>query len=225
MDDQHKQNNLEENITEVIRMLPPAIHDYVTQGNYTVVAQHLMKKYGLRIDQGGILEREILLLLIGIDTPDEFTQALVEEAKIEEQVVGSIIQDMNDQVFVPLREAERKNGTLPQEQNSASTSPHPVTPPPAAPVSPLPIRMAMPPVRAAQPLPSGIPLPSEQINRISNIAPRSAMPPPPVNLPGSMPPAPAPAPAPQPKPIARPPITAYSSDPYREPIDEPISEM
>lgn len=228
MDDKHEQNNLEESFAEVLQTLPPVIHDYITQGKYTIVAKSLMAKYGLRIDQGGVLEGEILLLLMGVDTPDEFTQALIEKAKIDERSVGGIIQDINDQIFVPLRkeeEAQSRSGGVLQTASSteivkptaSSSSPGRSAPPhlSTAPVAPLPPKTVMPST-PARPFSVGGPLPSEQRERISNIAPRSSAPPP-ANLPGAMPP----APPPPPKPVVRPPITSYSTDPYREPIDEP----
>ena len=45
---------------------------------------------------------------MGVDTPDEFTKALAEEAKLDQQTIDSIVQDLNAQIFVPLREEMRK---------------------------------------------------------------------------------------------------------------------
>ena len=83
--------------------MPPPIQKYIGDGSGTLVAKRLMTKYGLRIDQGGILEREITLLLMGIETPDEFVKALTEEAQLDRQAVNGITHDVNEQIFVPLR--------------------------------------------------------------------------------------------------------------------------
>jgi hypothetical protein len=101
--------SFDESVKQVMQTLPPPIRNYLAQGKYTAVAKSLMTKYGLRIDQGGVLEREIMLLLMGIDNPEEFTQALVEEARLDQQVVSGIVQEVNAQIFVPLRE-EMKRG-------------------------------------------------------------------------------------------------------------------
>lgn len=116
--DQQAQPELtfEESIKQVMQTLPPVIRNYLGQGKYSVVAENLMAKYGLHIDQGGILEREIMLLLMGIENPDEFTQSLVEEAKLDQKTIDSIVQDVNDQIFIPLREEERKSGGMKAEQ-------------------------------------------------------------------------------------------------------------
>src|SRR5574337_1116175 len=54
---------LEDSLKQVLGTLPPVIRDYITQEKYTAAAQNLMRQYKLRIDQGGVLERELLLPL------------------------------------------------------------------------------------------------------------------------------------------------------------------
>lgn len=110
MNDNHQEPTLEESIQQVMRTLPPVVHDYVVQEKYTIVAKSLMAKYNLRIDQGGVLERELALLLMGIEDPTEFTQALADEAKLDQKTISAIAQDVNEQIFVPLREAEEQGG-------------------------------------------------------------------------------------------------------------------
>ena len=105
-----------------MQTLPPVIREYLAQEKYTPVARNLMTKYTLRIDQGGVLEREIMLLLMGVETPDEFTKALAEEARLGQEAIAGIVQDINAQIFVPLREEEMKRSKA-----------APVQPPPTPP--------------------------------------------------------------------------------------------
>lgn len=102
-----------------MKTLPPFLQKYLSEEKYTVAAQSLMSKHKLRMDQGGILERELLLLLMGIENPTEFAQALTDEAKIDSEVMHELIKDINEQVFVPLRKQEEemtKKAKLPQPQ-------------------------------------------------------------------------------------------------------------
>ncbi len=112
MDQKPPELSYEDSLKQVMQTLPPVVRAYIVQGKYTRVAKGLMSKYGLRIDQGGILERELMLLLMGIETPAEFMQALAEELKLSPQVVASIAQDVNTQIFMPLRAEEMKSGAL-----------------------------------------------------------------------------------------------------------------
>ncbi len=111
MNPDEKTLTLEESIKQVMQTLPPVIRAYLAEGKYTMVAKGLMSKYGLRIDQGGVLEREIMLLLMGIENPDDFTKALATEARLDQKMISGIVQDINTQIFIPLREAEMKGKT------------------------------------------------------------------------------------------------------------------
>lgn len=281
--DQTPEPTFEDSLKEVMQTLPPVIRAYLMQGKYTAVAKTLMAKYGLRIDQGGVLEREIMLLLIGVEDPNEFVTTLSEEAGLSQQVINGISQDVNEQIFMPLRAEEMKSGMAaaqpaPSAAPVAAEQPQkyfhlenkiapPVRPAAATPAprpqaspAPLPrapqsggtlgdvVRSILPPQK---PLESSALLedheePHIEINKIPT--PIAPMPPKPAtpqfvsarpsmplgegapaNLPGvpaSPPAAPPPFTPPAPaKPAAPAPVTSYAADPYREPIDEPLSEM
>lgn len=111
MEPPRQELSLDESIKEVMQTLPPPIRNYLAQGKYTTVAKGLMVKYRLHIDQTAIVEREIMLLLMGIEDPAEFAKTLAEEAKLDQQTVNSIVQDVNAQIFVPLRDEMRKGPT------------------------------------------------------------------------------------------------------------------
>lgn len=111
---------LEESFKQVMKTLPPPIRQYLQQGKHSNVANSLTTKYGLHIDQGGTLEREITLLLMGIESPDDFTQTLATEARLDQKIINGIVQDVNEQIFMPLREEMRKGAAT-----SASPAPQP----------------------------------------------------------------------------------------------------
>lgn len=108
MEPTQKDLSFDESVKQVMQSLPPIIRQYIEQGKYTEVAKRLMHIHMLRTDQAGVIEKEILLLLMGINNPDEFVRALAEEAKLDQQTINSITKDVNDQIFVPLREEMRK---------------------------------------------------------------------------------------------------------------------
>ncbi len=142
-----------------MQTLPPVIRNYLAQGKYTAVAQSLMTTYRLRIDQGGILEREIMLLLMGIENPDEFTQALAEEAKLDQQTINDITRDVNEQIFVPLREQMRSGGVREVQPEK------PVVP---ARTVIIPANPQMPPAAG---LPKGSPRPQQTLTSVPRYAP------------------------------------------------------
>ncbi len=127
--------SLDESVKEVMQALPPVVRTYLAEGKYTAVAKSLMSKYGLRIDQGGVLEREIMLLLMGIENPDEFIQTLATDARLDQQTIDSIVQDINTQIFVPLRQEEERGraaqpSAMPASQRTDVGVPSYAPPPP-----------------------------------------------------------------------------------------------
>lgn len=233
MNQDQQELTLEESVKQVMQTLPPPIRDYLSRGKYTPVAKELMAKYGLRIDQGGILERGMMLLLMGIEDPAEFSKALVEEAKLDQQAVNGIMQDINEQIFVPLREEMRK-GSVPAPTASkpiVAPAPSAATPRvliPAPPVRKPALRDVLASVMKAPTAPAAQIIPTPAIVSVPAVplaSPRAA---PPENLPGvprppqTVPAAPAQESRTEPPKQSAPaaPAKPYSIDPYREPVDE-----
>lgn len=286
--DPQPQLNFDQDLGAIVAQLPPPVRDFFVNGNVEVVAKRIFGTYKLHIDQGAILEREIILLLLGLKDPQEFAQALAQEGKIDQKTVASIVQDVNTQIFIPIRDEMRKGPTTEGPNTAKPLSktnvpvpryvpPTPSTTATASSGAALPPKMVMPPVsptstpstvpsaaansnlRAAiqnalpvgeRPAQSQVPQPAQQppMNVIRPAPPVPQPPPqvsrvpapPPVNLPGAMPPTMASSPisqspipagghfAPPVKPIQKsvPPIAPaptgpakpYSTDPYREPI-------
>jgi hypothetical protein len=107
---------LEESIAELLKTAPPPIRSFVLN-NLSAKTSELMQKYKLHIDQGGLLETELLLMLVGQSQPQEFVAAL-QEGGISEEVVTPLLNDINEQVFAVLRKTEE-----------TSSAPVPMPPP------------------------------------------------------------------------------------------------
>ncbi len=247
----------DQDLSTVVSQLPMPIRSFFISGKVEVIARGLMQKYRLHIDQGTIMEREIILLLLGLKNPTEFIKTLTEDAQLDQQTVDGIAQDVNDQIFVPLQEEmkseavtisaqEKSQKPIPPRQQTAT--PAPTYAPPlqspsysypegnvasSSPVHPPVPRRITPPslvdtkiavhaaTNTAPKLSTGEKLledheePHIEFNKasaplLSRSVPSSPMSP---SSSGITPPASSTRPAP---PTVRP----YSSDPYREPIDE-----
>lgn len=224
---------LDGNVAQVMQTLPPSIRNYLAQGKYTAVAKGLMTKYRLHIDQANVVEREIMLLLMGIDNPDEFVKSLIEDAKLDQQTVNGIVQDVNAQIFVPLRDEMRKG---PQKVNIQPQTPRPqqspANAPKYAPIPKFPHLLQNPPSPKAMEgtvniIPDKKLLEDHEEPHIDiGVIHHPPLPVPPRASPeatqGTAPfPKPIQPTIPLPKPTIPPPqAKPYSSDPYREPIGE-----
>lgn len=99
---------LEDSIEILLERVPKPVRDFVlTDLSQTV--QGLMGKHNLHVDQGGLLQRELLLMLLGQEEPADFMKEL-RAAGIEEQTVQALITDINEIVFKPLRKKEQEGG-------------------------------------------------------------------------------------------------------------------
>ena len=227
MNPNEQEPTLEDSIKQVMQILPPVIRDYLAQGKYTAVVQSLSARYGLRLDQVGVIEREVMLLLMGIESPDEFMQALAEDAKLDRQTIESIARDVNEMIFVPLRA---------QEEQAAEEAPSQGAGAPAQPArsgqgSPLPPKVVMPQVvrttgslgdavRLALTKPEGsLMLEDREEPHMEFSAPPAAQPSQ-GTVAQSAPAAPRQAVKRTPLPRAGVRVVAYTTDPYREPIDD-----
>lgn len=115
---------LESDIKELMKEVPPQVKAVFVSGKIETVAKNLMQKYKFHIDQGAVVEREIILLLLGLKNPNEFIKTLAEEAKLDQQIINNVVRDVNEQIFVPLREEMKK------------APPAPAVPKPPMPVPP-----------------------------------------------------------------------------------------
>lgn len=118
---------LEQSLKQILPTLPLPIQKFFEQRKLGETAHILMERYALHVDQGAILERELMLLLLGLENPEQFAEALYAELPISKQTVQDIIADVNAQIFVPLREEMRKGPNTevkpPQAQSAAASAP------------------------------------------------------------------------------------------------------
>jgi hypothetical protein len=174
MDTPQTEQSFDENVKQIMEDLPPVIRAYLEQGKYSVVTKNLMAKYSLRIDQGGILEREIMLLIMGIEDPTEFVTALISEASIADDTARQILTDVNQEIFVPLRDGMRKGQGAVSTPPTLQSEPRPkgvgavmtnvrpasaplTPPPPPAPPAPAPVATVFRP--APRPMSPSAPTP------------------------------------------------------------------
>ena len=217
-----QQPTFDQDLSAVVSQLPAPIRAFFVNGKVEIVAKNLMQKYQLHIDQGAVVGREIILLLLGLKNAAEFVKTLAEEARLNQQTITGIVQDINTQIFIPLREEEMKSGEMKASPTPGLPKLIPVQKPSGTPPSHFHLQNKIaPPSRPAQP-------PAKPMDNRKLLEDHEEphiefkkMPPP--NLPGAIyhPPIPKPIVPPiPPKPIPSPPAKSYSSDPYREPIDE-----
>ena len=126
---------LEESVLTVVATLPKPIQDFLTGPERDAVTIKIATKYNLHTDQAGEFQRAFLFMLMGISSPEQFVSEL-QSAGIDSETVKSLANDVNEEVFKPLREKERSgNVEKPLVVTSVPAQPVVASRPIQAPVS------------------------------------------------------------------------------------------
>jgi len=144
---------LDDAVAALVAGMPAPVQKFVTGTERTRVTMALSKKYALHVDQAGEFERAFIFMLLGISTPEEFVVSL-HEAEIPPEAVNGLIEDVNKEVFMRLRDEERAQ--IAPVVSFRSQPPKPVVSPPSLspPHPPLPSAPRLAPIPTYSLLPS-----------------------------------------------------------------------
>lgn len=160
----------EELIKQRISELPPYVKQAIGEAQATTKLRDIGLKHKLRIDQQTVMEREVMLVMLGFDTESTFVRNLVAEAKIPLPEAQLLAQEIGEGIFAHIRAAMRRmteEKQVPTEKKpdapyqapvpaAKPPAPRSVVPPSAAAVPP----KAPPPLAPAAPTVQPAPAPS-----------------------------------------------------------------
>lgn len=99
------------------KQLPYTIRDYITDDQLAVVTEGIGRTYNLHVDAVGALYRETTNMLLGLESPEQF-MAELKKIGIPQTTATEIVHELNQKVFVPLREKMKNGGDHdPYEEN------------------------------------------------------------------------------------------------------------
>ncbi|NBD73999.1 hypothetical protein GVX82_03075 [Patescibacteria group bacterium] len=103
--------------------LPPEIQDMVTDEKTRAYIVELGKRHGVHVDQLGILENELLIIMLGLDTPANLPDHLAARAHIPKETAAEIAQEVDQRLLTPLRSAYQKLFHLDQRRAAGEENP------------------------------------------------------------------------------------------------------
>lgn len=118
--------SLTDAVTSLVSELPAPVRDFIQSSERDSIALKLSQKYNLHVDQAGVFQLAYLHMLIGVASPEEFSKTLT-DAGISTETVSKLINDVNEEVFKPLRAKEREGRVINQIPPAAPPSPTPAT--------------------------------------------------------------------------------------------------
>lgn len=92
-------------LQEKFNLLPEELKNAITSVEVGDRITQIAGKYSLRIDQSGILDEEIIRVMVGMTHPDLFTNKLKGRLGLDTETVENIVQDINTGVFLPVRKS------------------------------------------------------------------------------------------------------------------------
>jgi hypothetical protein len=84
--------------------LPQSIQEAILSSDYENTIVELGKKYGLTVEQMGTLEQETTLVMMGLTKTKDFEDELISEMHIDQAKSSQITKDINDQIFLRVRD-------------------------------------------------------------------------------------------------------------------------
>ncbi|HMP67328.1 MAG TPA: hypothetical protein PKA60_01085 [Candidatus Paceibacterota bacterium] len=86
-------------IIERFNSLPVQIQDAITKSGWEKKIRAIAEKNDLVVGDAYTLETTTLLVMLGIISPNEYSDRIKEELKLSQEKLGSIISDVEDQIF------------------------------------------------------------------------------------------------------------------------------
>ncbi len=108
-------NNLESLVNQRVNELPESVIDAIESIGLEKRLQNISKSHDLHLDKWGILESEIMLTILGITDPDNLVEEISEKLNIELLLSQTIVNEIAEQVFVPIREEMQLSGDSKRE--------------------------------------------------------------------------------------------------------------
>lgn len=139
---------IQQQIKSVFARLPEEIRDLITSEDFNDRIEIIAKKHGLDEDQTGTLIRTTVRLLIGVIPPTQFVLAVTENIEVERDKAALIAQDINRDIFNPVKEELKQVHALGADASGAAVKPAPAAPAPAL-APPLPQVSPKPPTVGA----------------------------------------------------------------------------
>lgn len=115
-----------EQIDQRFKILPPSVQDAVLSVGVADSIKSIADKHQLHIDQTGLLNEEITYVMVGAEKSSDFIRNLKTQTKLPNNKVNAIAGDVNDKIFLPIREL-MKNVTKEAQVESTTENKEPET--------------------------------------------------------------------------------------------------
>ena len=108
-------NFTEQEIAQMYDNLPEDLKDAIFSVDTTNLVNEIGKKHTLAIDKIGDLANETGMVMLGVTHPNEFVANLADRLGTDKEKARAIAQEINEQIFKPVRDSLRKIHNMREE--------------------------------------------------------------------------------------------------------------
>ena|SRR3989338_7248423 len=146
--------NNREFIKEKFEKLPKNLKAAIIAVDYREKITRVGKNFQLNTDKIVALENEITFVMTGLEHPSKFIGNIAKALNLPEEKARAIAEDINTEIFRPVRESLKKIHGITSDQQPTTSNPQPITqttpvipaiPKPPTPVVPKPPALPVPP--------------------------------------------------------------------------------
>lgn len=83
--------------------LPQQVKDFMNSDEIPNKITAIGEKYGLHIDQIGVIQEEVAAVILGISKPESFIDAIEEHGNLPTEKAMLVATDINLQIFIPVK--------------------------------------------------------------------------------------------------------------------------
>ena len=98
----------EEQIKSLFEKLPEDVRAAITSVGVANLLHEIGEKYRLHLDKIDELFDETTLVMLGLTHPDKYLSRLKERLEIPEDMARDLAEEINNQIFLPIRESLKK---------------------------------------------------------------------------------------------------------------------
>ena len=109
------------------KIIPEDIRVVILSADTKQKLAGLASKYNLRGVQEGNLEIETNLVLLGLEHPSKFIGNIAKALNLPEEKARAIAEDINTEIFRPVRESLKKIHGITSDQQPTTSNPQPIT--------------------------------------------------------------------------------------------------
>lgn len=126
--------DIQQIIKDRMKVLPDEIKQVIKSTDFAIKFNVVADKHDLRLDQNGRLQTETILVMLGLETTDDFVRNIERELEISRNEAIAITMDINREIFNPIRSSLQK---MQEEENTEPEKNPIVNQPPTTPQTPI----------------------------------------------------------------------------------------